>query len=214
MKSQKKRKQEIVKATKAKEKQHRERNIGDTINAAYEEIPEERIEVIMPYKKGDFVTGGTPKWQVEMMLGQALGECKRAADAYIAYLYLDTMTRMDGWRNVYIICVQEAHQALDNLSTMKDVSLCSKHRQARKLWRWFQDDLRELYEDMMSETDEETPSPRNFGIVLTQFFTDMHLVMHEDTPKKEKRKIMKVAAIGRDDGKNLSHTRQTTPSHS
>ena len=57
MKSQKKRKQEIVKATKAKEKQHRERNIGDTINAAYEEIPEERIEVIMPYKKGDFVTG-------------------------------------------------------------------------------------------------------------------------------------------------------------
>ena len=206
MKSQKKRKQEIVKATKAKEKPRRD--IGTTINTAYEDDAAGQVEVIMPYKKGDFIAGGVPKWQVEMMLGQALAETKRAADAYIAYLYLETMTPMEAWRNVYIISVQETHQVLDNLSSMKDSSLCSKHRQARKLWRWFQDDLRVLYEDIMKETSENASCATKFGRVLTQFFGDIHLVMHEDTPKKEKVEIVKAAAIGRDNEETLPDTRQ------
>ena len=58
MKSQKKRKQEIVKATKAKEKPRRD--IGTTINTAYEDDAAGQVEVIMPYKKGDYFCPRNP----------------------------------------------------------------------------------------------------------------------------------------------------------
>lgn len=191
MKSLEKQAQAIVEKAqqKAQQRELPKPSVQTSLNSVVDGHEETEVVVVQPYRRGEHISPGAPKWQVEMMLSQALVECKRAVDVYVGHMHKQDMKRIDVWRNVFIICCQEALMVIDNLKGMNDASLCLKHRLARRLWKQFRDDLEVLYPGMMEAKNQNKSEAKTFGTLVTQFLTDIHLIMHENTPRAEKIKI-------------------------
>jgi hypothetical protein len=198
MKSLKQQKEAINQSQKLKAEHSIQKQI-DLLGLSEEENKETTVELLVPYKKGEVIAAGAPKFMVEMMFGQMLVEMKRALDVYVGHMHQEDMKRIDVWRNVYIICVQESRDAVDLLKGRHDATLTFKHRVARKLLIYLQADLSELYEGMMDAKNQNKGEAKTFGVLITQFLGDFHQILHEEVPKATKNKIISKWGEGREE---------------
>lgn len=171
----------------------------DFFGLSEEENKEATVELLVPYRKGEVIVPGAPKYMVEMMFSQMLVEMKRAIDVYVGHMHKEDMKRIDVWRNVYTICVQESRDAIDLLKGRHDATLTFKHRLARRMLIYLQEDLSELYKGMMEAKNQNKGEAKTFGVLITQFLGDFHQILHEEVPKNTKNKIISKWGEGREE---------------
>ena len=198
MKSLKQQKEAIKQSQKLKAGHSIQKQI-DLLGLSEEDAKESGVELLVPYKKGEVIAAGAPKFMVEMMFGQMLAEMKRAVDVYVGHMHKQDMKRIDVWRNVYTICVQETRDAIWLLKGRHDATLTFKHKLCRKLLVYFQEDLEDLYDGMMEAKNQNKSEAKTFGVLITQFLGDFHQLLHEEVPKNTKNKIIKQWGEGREE---------------
>ena len=159
-------------------------------------------------EEGKVIVPGNPKWMVEMLFGQCILEVKKGLDCFTAFLYQKDMKRIDAWRSVYFIALHETNDILRALKERHDATLNQKHRISRKLCHYFILDCCDIHHGMMTAKNVNKSECKTFARLLTQFLEDIHIVMCEDTPKKERTRILTDVVRGRDNEETLPDTWQ------
>jgi hypothetical protein len=163
---------------------------------AAEEFPENHQVFLeknqLGKKNENVVAPGVPKEHVDMLLGQMIAEMKHSLDIFTAFMYNEEeCSRVQAWKNVYYICLQETQQVKELMEDFNAASLNPRHRATRELVGYFLDDALPLYGDLMSAKRINKGVCTTFAKLLIGYMEDFHQVLSDQTSRKDRNRIIK-----------------------
>jgi len=146
-----------------------------------------------------------PKELVEALYKECIVQCSNAMNS-IFLVFFDKETaksdnfnsqkkKLDAVKGTHFIFLQELDTIRHCLQPYSDATMNLKHRSVRRICNEANSRLTRLTKDLHKAKRLNHWSVTEFAKEMTLFVTNLHVTLHEQTPKKERSRVLKEYCI-------------------